>query len=351
MLSARHPPLPLAVVVHPRTVADLARHLAWTRHIPPRLAEAVLPLLPPFTMKSVTVSAGDCQTVVAFIACTATSAQIRSGRVSLASKLDACVRLAGEQGAQLITLSGYLGGLRGPVPAWTAGSDGKLLLGFWALRAAARLTGVPLAATRVAVLAATDPAGAVMARLLAREAREMVLVDQPGPKLDRLATEILDATGTAAILATSFHPAPAQFVIAGGRRATGYLAGAGDTAASCLARSVIFDPGRPPFLNGAANGAFVLHGGAARLPDSIRLPDALGFPHRTACGAITEGIMLALAGERPHRRDGLPTLAGCDRLAALAKRFDIQLGALMRDNSVIPWRDVRADLAVAAEGD
>lgn len=357
MLSARRPSLPLAVIVHPRTVHDLARRFGWTRHIPPRLAEAVLPLLPPFALKTATVSAGERATDVTFIACTATAAQIRAGRVNLAGKLAGCVRLAAERGAALAVMTGYLSGVtgrRGPDDAtfsalpWTGGADGKLLLALWAMRAVASLTGVPLATARVAVLAATEPAGAVMAHLLAREAGELMLIDRPGRRLERLAEEILAVSGTAAVVVHRLMPTAGRLLVAGGWRAAELIAEAAEAAPDFLSRAVILDLGRPPFLTGPGCGAFVFHGGAARLPEPISLPGELGFPPRTACGAITEGLLLALAGERPRRSGGPPTLAGCDRLAELARRWGISFGALMRDNEVLPWNAVRADLTRAA---
>ncbi|MGE5559782.1 MAG: hypothetical protein ACM3XN_01845 [Chloroflexota bacterium] len=345
MLTARRPALPLAVIVHPRTVADVARRFGWIRHIPPRLAERALPLLPPFTITTMKYTAGDRETEVAFIACTATSAQIRDGRGDPAAKLTACLRLAVDNGAHLVALSGYLGSVhRKPGPTWTAGEDGKLLLAFWALRAVARLIGQPLMLSRVTVVSATEPAGVVMAHLVAREAAELVLVDRPGPRLDRLAADILDKTGTAAILAPSLPPSGNRLVVAGGPRAAGFLTDAASVVSDQLHRSVILDLGRPPYLSAIECGGFVFHGGAARLPDYLALPPELGFPNRTACGAITEGLLLALNGERPRRKDGQPTLSGCDHIASLARRHDIEFGALMRDNAIIAWRDVRNEL-------
>lgn len=356
MLNASSPTLPLAVVVHPHTVHDFARRFGWTRHIPPRLAEAVLPLVPPFALKTAAIAAGERETDVTFIACPATAAQINAGRVNLSTKLASCFRLAVERGAAIAVLTGYLNASCGRwrpddtnfgVVPWSDGADGKLLLALWAMRAVASLMGVPLVTARVAVLAATEPAGAVMAHLLAREVGELTLIDRPGRRLERLAEEILAASGTAAVVIHRLTPTTGQLLVAGGRRAAELVAQAAETAPELLSRAVILDLGRPPFLTGPAYGAFVFHGGAARLPDPISLPEELGFPPRTACGAITEGLLLALAGERPRRSGGGPTLSGCDRLAELAKRLGIGFAALMRDNQVLPWGAVRAELARA----
>lgn len=356
MSTASRPTLPLAVIVHPRTVHDLARRFGWVRHIPPRLAEAALPLLPPILFKTAAFSIGGRETQLTFIVCPVTVTQIAAGRANVPAKLAACLRLAAERGAAMAVVTGYLNSNRGPlrpdepplaaVP-WTDGGEGKLLLAVWALRAVASLMGFQLAAASVSILAATEPAGAVMSHLLAREVGQLTLIDRPSRRLERLAGEILATSGTAATVLHRLTPAAGRLLVAGGRRAVELVADAALAAPGVLRRSIVLDVGRPPFLAGHSEGAVVIHGGAARLPDTLALPAELGFPPRTACGAVTEGLLLALAGERPRHRGGGPTVAGCDHLAGLAKRFGIGFAALMRDNGILPWEVLRRELTRA----
>lgn len=357
MLGIHRPPTPLAVIANPRRAGDVASRLGWTRFVPPKLADAALPLVAPFHLASATASAGGRQAPVAYYALTATAAQLAAGRINLPAKLAHCERLATNDGAGLLAIGGAVGvALRARLQSeraegrlapgarlpWTAGEDGRLLLSFWALRALARLIGRPLAAARVVVLNAAAPEGALLAHLVARECGELVLVDRYSPRLTRLAGELLDSSGTAAIVRHSLPPTD-RLLIAGGPASVDYL----NTDERALHGAIVLDPGR--HVTDLATDGFVVNGGLARLPPSITLPPEYGEPERLAGGAVAEGLLLALAGERPLRRDGRATALGCERLAGLARRFDLRLGGLARGGEVLPWGRVRDEL-LGAEG-
>jgi hypothetical protein len=347
-------PTPLAVIANPPRAGDVAGRLGWTRYVPPRLADAVLPLVAPFPLATTSANAGERLARVDYYALTATADQLQSGRINLPAKLAACERLAERDGAGLLAFGGAVGpalrlklqgeraaGRLTPVAGlpWTAGEDGEALLALWALRAVATLNGKALSASRVVVLNAAAPLGALLSHLAASECGELVLVDRFSTRLSRLTGELLDATGTAAVVRHSLPPTD-RLLIVGGAAAADYLA----EEDGALTDTVLLDPGR--FADaGTVREAFTLQGGLARLPAGATAPLEYGYPERLVGGAIAEGILLALAGERPLRRDGRATATGCARLAGLARRFDLRLGGLLRSGRLLPWQAVETELS------
>ncbi|MBM7866483.1 shikimate dehydrogenase [Heliobacterium gestii] len=298
-----------AFIIHPLTVADIARKFPWIRWLPEGLVEGVFRWAPPVrTARFAGIRSDYGQVEGLFVACPLTTRQMLSLPEEIVlPKVEAACRKAIAQGAQLIGLGAYTSivgdaGLtlarRLPVPV-TTGNSYTVATALEATRIAAAQLGHSLNRAAIAVVGATGSIGAVCSRLLAREAGDLTLVARQSDRLDRLAYRILHETGLSVRVMTDVAAAlrRADIVVA-----VSSAAGAIIEPEYLKAGSLVCDVARPRDVSRRVSkerpDVLLIEGGVVKVPGDVDFGFNFGFPPGLAYACMAETMILALEGRR-----------------------------------------------------
>ncbi|ABZ83907.1 conserved hypothetical protein [Heliomicrobium modesticaldum Ice1] len=298
-----------AFIIHPLTVADIARKFPWVRWFPESLVEGVFRWAPPVrTARCEGIRSGYSQVDGLFIACPLTTRQMLSlPEETVLAKVEKACRKAVDLGAQIIGLGAYTsiigdGGVtlakRLPVPV-TTGNSYTVATALEATRLAAERLGYKLDRAAVVVVGATGSIGAVCSRLLAREASDLTLVARRLDRLDRLAYRILHETGLSVGVTTDMAGAlrRADIVVAVSSAADAII-----EPEHLKAGSLVCDVARPRDVSRRVAkerpDVLLIEGGVVKVPGDVNFGFNFGFPPGLAYACMAETMILALEGRR-----------------------------------------------------
>jgi acetylornithine/succinyldiaminopimelate/putrescine aminotransferase/predicted amino acid dehydrogenase len=255
--------------------------------------------------------------------------------------IEAAVRMARDQGCQVVGLGGYTSIVTGNCKrirvdgvGLTSGNALTVGVGLAVLREAAEERGIRLSDARVAIVGATGNIGSTYAGMIAPEAGSVLLVARElgAPRLAQVIAEIRasapgarvevtdrmdDLRECPLIVCASNSPVPLVYPrhLPGGSAIICDIAVPGDTAPEVAEE-------RPDVL--------LLEGGAVQLPDNPDFSIAgLPLPPGQTYACVAETLLMGLEGERGHGTFGAVTTAGVRKALDAARKHGFRFSLLV----------------------
>ncbi|MBC9786364.1 NAD(P)H-binding protein [Heliobacterium chlorum] len=347
-----------AFIIHPLTVADVARKFPWIRYLPEPIVEGVTRCLPPIRasyIQGVRSPYGEVDGF--FIACPLTARQMLAlPETTVLRQIERACWKAVDLGAQIIGLGAFTSivGDAGlslakelPVPV-TTGNSYTVATALEATRRKAAMMGCDLAKASVVVVGATGSVGAICSRLLARETQHLTLVARKPDRLHRLAYRILHETGLAVKVTTNMVEAlkDADVVVAVSSAADAII-----EPEYLKQGALVCDVARPRDVSKRVAlerpDVRVIEGGVVKVPGEVNLGFNFGFPPGTVYACMAETMILALEGRMECFSLGRELFFDrVEEISLLAKKHGFALTGLRGfQRSVTEW-DVGEELNV-----
>lgn len=296
-----------AFILHPLSVADVARKYGLTRYLPTCCVEALLRHVKPRVVSEITGvrSPTGAETSGWFIGCPLTSRQLIEGAVQKSlDTIIACGELAAAEGAEIVGLGAFTSvvGDAGITVAEaldigvTTGNSYTVATAVEGTLEAARQVDLDPAQARVVILGATGSIGQVCARLLANRVGALTLNARRRGPLEQLAQQ-LTQEGAVVDVTTSINHAlhEADLVIAVTSAVEAVV-----EPGMLKPGTVVCDVARPRDVSRKVaeqrQDVLVIEGGAVEVPGPVEFNLDFGFPPGTAYACMAETMILALEG-------------------------------------------------------
>ncbi|MGB9886920.1 MAG: shikimate dehydrogenase [Moorellales bacterium] len=343
-----------AFMIHPLDVRDVARKYRIAARLPERLVERLLCWLPPVNTAHITGVRSPYNEIEGwFVACPLTSRQmltlpadyvlnriIQTGR--LAEKLGARILGLGAMtsvvGDAGITVARHLN-----IPV-TTGNSYTVATALEGTREAARLMGLEITRSHVAVVGATGSIGAVCARVMAREAARLTLVARNADKLERLANTILRESGVAVELSGEAHRVlPTADIVISVTSAVDTVIQPGDLKPG----AVVCDVARPRDVSRKVaevrDDVLVIEGGVVRVPGEVNFHFDFGYPPGVALACMAETMILALERRWESFTLGREiSLEQVEEISRLAKKHGFELAGFRSFERPLTMAEIEA---------
>ncbi len=337
-----------AFIIHPINARrDVSRRYPVAKHLPEGLIEWYIKQREPMVVAKVVgiKSATGEEAEGCFIGCPLTPRQMLSLPIDFVwDKLEACGRIAMEQGAGILGLGAFTsvvgdGGItlakRLPEIAVTTGNSYTVATAILGAKTGAEMMGHDISDAKVAVVGATGSIGATCAEILARDAEEVTLVGRDKARLSALAERLRSQSKAQITLATD--------VADGLKNADIIITVTSAVDAVIMPEhikrgAVVCDVARPRDVSGRVakerNDVLVIEGGVVSVPGNMRLPRSdrpaeefsFGFPSGTAYACMSETMMLALEHRYESFTLGKDVAASqVDEISLIAAKHGFQL--------------------------
>lgn len=329
-----------AFMIHPLEVDDVSRKYPFARYLPDRVIEGGLRYLPPRYISHITgVRSPRNEAEGWFVAVPLTSHQIVTLPERLVlDKIIAAGRLAERLGARIIGLGAFtaVAGDAGITVAReldigvTTGNSYTAWTAIEGAQEGARFMGISMDTAEVAIVGATGSIGRVCALILGGKVRRLTLVGRDEAKLDLLAREVLQETGTSTQISTDHKKTlPAADVIIAVSSAVGAIIEPDDLKPG----AVVCDVARPRDVSRqvaeARDDVLVIEGGIVQVPGDVDLGIDIGYPSGTINACVAETMILALEERYEDYTLGREySLERIQEIAALARKHGFHLGGL-----------------------
>jgi len=350
-----------AFVIHPLTVEDVSRKFGFAKYLPESWVEKALTYLPPINTAHITgIRSAYSETEGWFVSCPLTARQILTmPPEKVLNKVVQAGRLAEKLGARILGLGAFTKVVgdagktvaeRLSIPV-TTGNSYTVATALQGTREAARLMGHRLDEAVVAVVGATGAIGGVCARILAREARELILVGRNRSKLDLLADKILYDTGLAARVTSDLKGALRQAdVVVTVTSAVDAIIEPEDLKPG----AVVCDVARPRDVSRRVvevrDDVLVIEGGVVEVPGEPDFHFNFGFPPRTCYACMAETMILALEGRLESFTLGRElTVEQVEEISALAEKHGFKLAGFRSFERAVTPERIEAIRAKAQE--
>ncbi len=300
-----------AFIIHPLSIADIARKYRVARWLPDGLVHWAIKRMSPTLVSEITgiQSTTGATTEGWFIGCPLTARQlIEADPEQAIGKIVQSGKLAQELGAEIVGLGAFTSvvGDAGITVAEqldigvTTGNSYTVATAVQGMLEAAELVGIQPATAHAAVVGATGSIGRVCAQLLAPQVAALTLAARRREALEELADE-LSLAGSQVDVQTDVNQAlrEADMVI---------------TVTSALETiiqpdmlkpgAVICDVARPRDVSKQVaqqrDDVLVIEGGVVAIPGEVNFNFDFGFPPQTAYACMAETMILALEGRCGH---------------------------------------------------
>jgi len=335
-----------AFIIHPLDARrDVGRKYPIARYLPERLIEWYIQRRDPLILAHITGirSATGAAAEGWFIGCPFTPRLFLTLPFDLVlDKLEQCGRLAEQVGAKILGLGAFTsvvgdGGVslaKRLNIAVTTGNAYTVATAVEGAVKAASLMGIDLPGANVAVVGATGSIGATCAEILARDAREVVLVGRSVDRLNALTARLRPlsraALRTTTDVADGLQDADVVITVS--------------SAAEAIVRpehikrgAVVCDVARPRDVSAAVaqerDDVLVIEGGVVRVPGAMRCTKiegggefSFGFPPGTAYACMSETMALALEGRYENFTLGKEvSVAQADEISTLCRKHGFTL--------------------------
>lgn len=296
-----------AFIVHPLTARDFCRKFSFAQNWSDGFIEGIMKYIPPFAISEIKgVRSPHAATEGWFVGCPLTSRQmLEMPEAYVMKKIIKAGRIAEKLGAKVVGLGAFTSvvGDAGITIAEnlniavTTGNSYTVATALEGTRQAAKMLGLNMEKASVVVLGATGSIGAACAQILAREVRCLTLVARNEAKLEKLAVQILRATGLAVRVTANTKAAvkTADIVIA--------VTSSVDTLIEpedLKTGAIVCDVARPRNVSRsvaeARDDVLVIEGGVVEVPGEVDFGLNFGFPPGTAYACMAETMLLALEG-------------------------------------------------------
>lgn len=329
-----------AFIIHPLEVRDIYRKYPLLEKFPENLIEKSFRYLPAVKVSHIEGIKSPWGEVEGFfVACPLTTRQLLSlpEKVSL-NKISEAVRLAEKLGAQVVGLgamtsvvgdAGVTIAKSSNIPV-TTGNSYTVASAIEATFAAAILMDIDISQANVAVLGATGSIGSIVARLMARKCKHLLLLARNNERLTKLARTIMYESGIALETSNEIKGVlrKADIVIS--------VTSSMDTVIDpedLKSGAVVCDVARPRDVSLAVQkrrkDVLVLEGGVIKVPGPINFNFNFGFPPGLAYACMAETMILALESRWESFSLGRDlTLEKVEEIIKLAKKHNFQLAGM-----------------------
>ncbi|KJS88558.1 MAG: shikimate dehydrogenase [Peptococcaceae bacterium BICA1-8] len=329
-----------AFIIHPIEVADIYRKFPLLERFPVNLVEKTFKYLPPMkvsVIEGVRSPWGEVQGF--FIACPLTTRQLLTlpEEVSIKKIIEA-VKVAEKLGAQIVGLgamtsvvgdAGITIAKNSNIPV-TTGNSYTVASALDATLKAAALMDIDISNASVAVLGATGSVGSVMARLIARKCKSLMLVARNSEKLNKLARIVMYESGIALEVSCESKEVlrKADIIIS--------VTASMDTVINpedLKPGAVVCDVARPRDVSLAVQklrrDVLVIEGGVIKVPGPVEFNFNFGFPPGLAYACMAETMILALESKWECFSLGRElSIEGVEEIKALATKHNFQLAGM-----------------------
>jgi len=329
-----------AFIIHPIEIADIYRKYPFLAKFPENLVEKAFRHLPPMKVSDIEgVKSPYAEAEGFFVACPLSTRQLLTlpEKTALKKIIDS-VKLAEKLGAQVVGLgamtsvvgdAGITIAKNSNIPV-TTGNSYTVASAVEATLKAASLMEIDLAQANVAVLGATGSVGSVVARLMARQCRYLMLLARNNDKLTKLARTIMYESGVALEISNNVKEVlrKADIVIS--------VTSSMDTVIDpedLKPGAVVCDVARPRDVSLAVQrqrkDVLVIEGGVIKVPGPINFNFNFGFPPGLAYACMAETMILALENRWECFSLGRElSIEGVEEIKTLAKKHNFQLAGM-----------------------
>jgi len=295
-------------MIHPLDTSYVTKKFPIARHLPRRLLESILPYFPPIKTSHITgISSPYGKTEGWFIACVLTSKQmVTLPEEFVLERIIRAGRLAEKLGAEILGL-GAMTSVVGDAGitvarnlniAVTTGNSYTVATAIEATKKAAAMMDIDLSNAEVAILGATGSIGAVCAKILARDCRDLTLIARNKEKLFDLAEDIKASIGVKPRITSNSREVlrEADIIIS--------VTSAVDTVIEpndLKPGAVVCDVARPRDVSRKVmevrDDVLVIDGGVVEVPGNVDFNFNFGYPPGLAYACMAETMILALEGK------------------------------------------------------
>lgn len=342
-------------VTHPLTVADIRDHYPLARHLPPSWVEAACrTVLPIRTVRLTGIRSRFGATDGWLVTCVLTSRQMEMlPRRFVADRIARATLIAQRLGAGVVGLGGIASTIGAECPrigdmlsvaprstsakrlrvAITTGENYNAAVTLDAARMASGLIGKTLPFAEVTVVGGERPAGAALARLLAREACGLTLVAENPVSMRHLSAVIARETGLvpriSGDMGRAIHCADIVLFDGGGRVDP-------DAARPGAVFCRIGAPyGISRDMSDTRKDVLVIEGGLVEIPGDVRCA-AGQFDPRSCDPRLAEAMIMAMEGKSEGSGAGIGVnIERVDEMSGLATRHGFRLAGLMGPGGMV----------------
>lgn len=329
-----------AFIIHPIEFNDISRKFPLMAKLPEKLVEKAFRYLPPMKISHIEgVKSPWGEVEGFFIACPLTTRQLLTlpEEISIKKIIDA-VKVAENLGAQVVGLgamtsvvgdAGVTIAKNSNIPV-TTGNSYTVASAVEATLKAAALMDIDITRANVAILGATGSIGSVIARLMAKQCKHLMLLARNKERLAKLARIIMYETGIAVEVSSGSKE----------------ILGKGDIVISVTSSmdtvinpedlkpgAVVCDVARPRDVSLAVQrqrkDVLVIEGGVIKVPGPVNFNFDFGFPPGLAYACMAETMILALEERWECYSLGRElSITGVEEIKNLAQKHNFQLAGM-----------------------
>lgn len=329
-----------AFIIHPIETKDIYRKYPFMARLPEILVEKATKYMPPMKVSHIEgVKSLWGEVEGYFIACPLSTKQlITLPKEATLKKITEAVMVAEKLGAQIVGLgamtsvvgdAGVTIAKNSNIPV-TTGNSYTVASAVEATLKAANLMDIDVNQANVAVLGATGSIGSVVARLMAKKCKYLMLLARNNEKLTKLARTIMYESGIAVEVSSGLKEVlqKADIVIS--------VTSSMDTVidpSDLKPGAVICDVARPRDVSIAVQkqrkDVLVIEGGVIKVPGSVNFNFDFGFPPGLAYACMAETMILALEERWECFSLGRDlSISGVEEIEKLAQKHNFQLAGM-----------------------
>lgn len=319
-------------IIHPIDIGDVYRKYPFARHLPDRLVEMGLSLVPPITTSRITgVESSYGKADGWFVSCPLTPRMMMGlPEPRVTRKIIAACRRAADLGAKVVGLGAFTSVVgdagitirRNVDVAVTTGNSYTVATAIEATEKAARLMDINMDSANVLVLGASGSIGRVLSYIMADEGRRLTLCARDLERLQKVSDSIRDRTGMLPRVSRDLKASVRDAdVIVCVSSAIDSLIEPGDLKPGAL----VCDVSRPRNVSVEVkkrrDDVLIIEGGVVTVPGNVNFNFDFGFPPGTSYACMAETMILAMEEKYVDWSLGRDlTLEGVTGMAKLAKK-------------------------------
>lgn len=329
-----------AFIIHPIEIADIYRKFPLLEKLPANFVEKTFRYLPAMKVSHIEGVKSEWGEVEGyFIACPLTTKQLLTlpAEVSIKKIIEA-VKVAEKLGAQIVGLgamtsvvgdAGITVAENSNIPV-TTGNSYTVASAVEATLNAAELMDIDINLASVAVLGATGSVGSIVARLMARKCKYLMLLARNNERLTKLARTIMYESGVAVeVSSLSKNLLKKADIIISVTSSMDTVINPDDLKPG----AVICDVARPRDVSFAVQKSrkdvLVIDGGVIKVPGPVNFNFNFGFPEGLAYACMAETMILALENRWECFSLGRDlSYEGVEEIKALAEKHGFKLAGM-----------------------
>ena len=341
-------PITFAFIGHPRTLSDVPRKFPFASLLPVHVVERWFRYQWPFVasyITGLTLANGAPTTGAMLISPLTTEQMVRNPRLARQRVLQT-VRLAEKMGAKIAGLGAFTSivtrdgqELKEKVHVGlTTGNAQSAAIAVQNVLHAAALTNLSLPHAVVAIVGGAGSVGSACAKILARLAGTLLIVDIKKDELQSLVTYLGDQPATVKGMTTLDHVQEADVVIATTNNPHILL-----TAAHLKAGAIVIDAAQPKNVSGDVPlqrpDVLVIESAVVRTPD-VDVHFDLDLGAREALGCLSETMILTAIGWNGHYSLGKADLSHTEHITTVGRSLGFRLAPFRNSAGYVTEEDL-----------